>query len=188
MTNILAIAGSPTHPSRTYGVVEYTAKLLQQEGLHVDIISVRDLPAEDLVFGRYDSPALEQPKALLAKADGVIIATPIYKAAYTGVLKTFLDLLPQKSFTGKPVLPIALGGTIAHLLAIEYALKPVLSELGARHILATIYAVDKQIQRLADNNVLLDEEIDQRLKDVLKEFVKAVEYDAAAPQELVHAN
>ncbi|MHC5728650.1 MAG: NAD(P)H-dependent oxidoreductase, partial [Nostoc sp.] len=68
MTNILAIAGSPTHPSRTYGVVEYTAKLLQQEGLHVDIISVRDLPAEDLIFGRYDSPALEQPKALLAKA------------------------------------------------------------------------------------------------------------------------
>ncbi|MEH1966443.1 MULTISPECIES: NADPH-dependent FMN reductase [unclassified Nostoc] len=188
MANILAIAGSPTHPSRTYGVVEYTAKLLQQEGLHVDIISVRDLPAEDLVFGRYDSPALEQPKALLAKADGVIIATPIYKAAYTGVLKTFLDLLPQKSLTGKPVLPIALGGTIAHLLAIEYALKPVLSELGARHILATVYAVDKQIQRQADNSVLLDEEIEQRLKDVLKEFVKAVEYDAAAPQELVHAN
>ena len=188
MTNILAIAGSPTHPSRTYGVVEYTAQLLQQEGLHVDIISVRDLPAEDLVFGRYDSPALEEPKALLAKADGVIIATPIYKAAYTGVLKTFLDLLPQKSLTGKLVLPIALGGTIAHLLAIEYALKPVLSELGARHILATNYAVDKQIQRQADNSVLLDEEIEQRLKDVLNEFVKAVEYDAAAPQELVHAN
>lgn len=49
MTNILAIAG-PTHPSRTYGLVEYTAKILQQEGLHVDIISVRDLPAEDLVL------------------------------------------------------------------------------------------------------------------------------------------
>ncbi len=156
--------------------------------MHVDIISATDLPAEDLVFGRYDSPALEEPKALLANANGVIIATPIYKAAYTGVLKAFLDLLPQKSLTGKPVLPIALGGTIAHLLAIEYALKPVLSELGARHILATVYAVDKQVQRQPDNSVILDEEIDQRLKDVVKEFVKAVEYDAAAPEELVHAN
>jgi FMN reductase len=188
MTHILAIAGSPSHPSRTYGILEYSAKLLGQEGLHVDIISARDLPAEDLVFGRYDSSALEQPKALLAKADAVIISTPIYKAAYTGVLKAFLDLLPQKALSGKVVLPIATGGTIAHLLAIEYALKPVLFELGARHILSTIYAVDKQIQWQNDNSVQLDEEIDQRLKEVLKELVKAVKYYAVESQQLAHAN
>ena len=188
MTHILAIAGSPSHPSRTYGILLYTAKLLEQEGLHVDIISARDLPAEDLVFGRYDSPALEQPKALLAKADAVIISTPIYKAAYTGVLKAFLDLLPQKSLSGKVVLPIATGGTIAHLLAIEYALKPVLSELGARHILSTVYAVDKQLERLADGSVQPDEEIDLRLKEVIKELIKAVKYSAAESQELAQVN
>ncbi|WP_414756298.1 NADPH-dependent FMN reductase [Anabaena sp. CCY 9910] len=188
MARILAIAGSPSHPSRTYGILEHTAKLLQEEGLHVDILSVRDLPAEDLVFGKYDSPALEQPKDLLAKADGVIIATPIYKAAYTGVLKAFLDLLPQKSLTGKVVLPIATGGTIAHLLSVEYALKPILGELGARHILATVYAVDKQIERQTDGSVQLDAEIDQRLKEVLKDLVKAVKHSAIATQELVNAN
>lgn len=188
MARILAIAGSPSHPSRTYGILEHTAKLLQQQGLHVDILSVRDLPAEDLVFGKYDSPALEQPKDLLAKADGVIIATPIYKAAYTGVLKAFLDLLPQKSLTGKVVLPIATGGTIAHLLSIEYALKPILGELGARHILATVYAVDKQIERKADGSVQLDAEIDQRLNDVLKDLVKAVKVYSTATPELVNAN
>lgn len=188
MTNIVAIAGSPSHPSRTYGILEYAAKLLQQQGLNVDIISVRDFPAEDLVFGRYDSPALEQPKALLAKADGVIIATPIYKAAYTGVLKAFLDLLPQKALSGKVVLPIATGGTIAHLLAVEYALKPILSELGARHILASIYEVDKQIQQQTDGSLQLDEDIEQRLNDALKEFVKAVKYSLVEPPELAHAN
>jgi len=188
MARILAIAGSPSHPSRTYGILEHTAKLLQQQGLHVDILSVRDLPAEDLVFGKYDSPALEQPKDLLAKADGVIIATPIYKAAYTGVLKAFLDLLPQKSLTGKVVLPIATGGTIAHLLSVEYALKPILGELGARHILATVYAVDKQIERQADGSVQLDAEIDQRLNDVLKDLIKAVKAYTTATQELVNAN
>ena len=188
MTHILAIAGSPSHPSRTYGILQYTAKLLEAEDLHVDIISARDLPAEDLVYGRYDSPALEQPKALLAKADGVIISTPIYKAAYTGVLKAFLDLLPQKSLAGKVVLPIATGGTIAHLLAIEYSLKPVLSELGARHILPTVYAVDKQLERLPDGSVQPDEEIDQRLKEVLKEFVKAVQSSATESKQLAHSN
>ena len=119
MANILAIAGSPSHPSRTYGIVEYATTLLQPEGFHTDIISASDFPAEDLVLGRYDSPNLEQPKALLEKADGVIIATPIYKAAYTGLLKAFLDLLPQKAFLGKVILPIATGGTLAHLLAID---------------------------------------------------------------------
>ncbi|AFY31869.1 NADPH-dependent FMN reductase [Calothrix sp. PCC 7507] len=184
MTHILAIAGSPSHPSRTYGILEYATKLLKQEGLDIDLISVRDFPAEDLIFGRYDSPALEAPKASLAKADAVIIATPIYKASYTGVLKAFLDLLPQKSLTGKVVLPIATGGTIAHLLAVEYALKPILSELGARHILSTIYAVDKQIQRQDDGSLRLDEELEQRLNEVLKELVKAVKRSP----ELAHVN
>lgn len=181
MTNILAIAGSPSHPSRTYSLVEYTTNLLQQQGYNINIISVRDLPAEDLVFGRYDSPNLEQPKALLEKANGVIIATPIYKAAYTGLLKSFLDLLPQKALLDKIVLPIATGGTIAHLLAIDYALKPLLTELGARHILGGVYAVDKQIQRQQDGSIQLDEEIEQRLQHSLNDFVKAV----GLPKQLV---
>ncbi|BAY98786.1 NADPH-dependent FMN reductase [Tolypothrix tenuis PCC 7101] len=187
MAHILAIAGSPSHPSRTYSLLEYASKLLVQQGVTVDIISVRDIPAEDLAYGRYDSPALEKPKALLEKADGVIIATPIYKAAYTGVLKAFLDLLPQKSLAGKVVLPLATGGTIAHLLAIEYALKPVLSELGARHILSTIYSIDKQIQVQADGSIQLDAEIAQRLQDVLSDFAKVIDISAAT-KEVAHAN
>lgn len=174
MAKVLAIAGSPAHPSRTYALLEFAAQLLQQEGFQVDLISVRDLPAEDLVFGRYDSPALAQPKALLEQADAVLIATPIYKAAYTGLLKAFLDLLPQKALLGKVILPIATGGTIAHLLAIDYALKPVLSELGARHLLGGVYAVDKQIQRQDDGSVQVDPEIAERLKHSLGDLVAAV--------------
>ncbi|OUL27639.1 NADPH-dependent FMN reductase [Nostoc sp. 106C] len=186
MPHILAIAGSPSHPSRTYSLVEYASKILVQQGFTVDIISVRDIPAEDLAFGRYDSPALEKPKAILAKADGVIIATPIYKAAYTGVLKAFLDLLPQKALAGKVIVPLATGGTIAHLLATEYALKPVLSELGARHILSTIYSVDKQIQVQPDGSIQLDAEIAQRLQDVLHDLVKAIN-TSSATKEVAHA-
>lgn len=186
MTNIVAIAGSPSHPSRTYGLLEYANRLLRQENFKVTVISVRDLPAEDLVFGRYDSPALEQPKALLEEASGIIITTPIYKAAYTGLLKAFLDLLPQKALLGKVIFPIATGGTLAHLLAIDYALKPVLSELGARHILGGVYAVDKQIQWQTDGTVQLDEEIDQRLKHSLHDFREALNRAQPVSKEVVH--
>jgi FMN reductase len=174
MANILSIAGNPTNPSRTYGLLNYANAILQQEGFHTDTIAVRDFSAEDLVYGRYDSPNLEPVKALLNNADGVIVATPIYKAAYTGLLKAFLDLLPQKAFEGKVVLPIATGGTIAHLLAIDYALKPVLSELKARHILGGVYAVDKQLQFQPDGTIQVEEEIDQRLKHSLHDFAQAI--------------
>lgn len=174
MTTILAIAGSPTYPSRTYSLLEYSARQLEQDGIQTEILSVRDIPSEVLAYGQYDSPTLELPKSLLEQADGVIIATPIYKAAYTGVLKAFLDLLPQKALAEKVVLPIATGGTIAHLLAIDYALKPVLSELGARHFISTVYAVDQQIQRQPDGSIQLADEIEQRLKQSLQTLVQAV--------------
>ncbi|HEY9644207.1 MAG TPA: NADPH-dependent FMN reductase [Coleofasciculaceae cyanobacterium] len=187
MANILSIAGNPTNPSKTYGLLNYANTLLQQEGFHTDTIAVRDFPAEDLVYGRYDSPNLEPIKALLNNADGVIVATPIYKAAYTGLLKAFLDLLPQQALAGKVVLPIATGGTIAHLLAIDYALKPVLSELKARHILGGVYAVDKQIQLQADGSVQIEAEIDQRLKHSLRDFGEAVNLRQSATHGKAHA-
>lgn len=171
MVYVVALAGSPSHPSRTYGILEYATNLLQQQDIQTDIISVRDLPAQELVFGRYDSPALEPVKALIEKADALIIATPIYKASYTGVLKAFLDLLPQKALSGKVILPLATGGTLAHLLAIDYALKPVLSELGARNFLGTVYAIDTQIQKQEDGSFQFDAQIEERLKQSLDELV-----------------
>ena len=78
------------------------------------------------------------------------MSTPIYKAAYSGLLKSFLDLLPQDGLRGKVVLPLATGGSSAHLLALDYALKPVLGALGARHILDAVFATDDQFDLGAD--------------------------------------
>ncbi|WP_176471990.1 NAD(P)H-dependent oxidoreductase, partial [Shouchella clausii] len=63
-------------------------------------------------------------------------------------LKTYLDLLPQKSFENKILLPIVIGGSFGHLLAIEYALNPLLSALGANHIVNGVYTIDKQVERI----------------------------------------
>ena len=69
-----------------------------------------------------------------AAARGLVIATPVYKAAYSGLLKTFLDLLPQFGLREKVILPLVTGGTPAHVLAIDYALRPVLNSLDPLHI------------------------------------------------------
>jgi len=174
MANIIAIAGSPSHPSRTSVVVDYAKTILISEGLHLDVIKVRDLPAEDLVLAKFDSPAIQHAKALVEQASAVIIATPIYKASYTGVLKAFLDLLSPGALSGKVILPIATGGTLAHLLAIDYALKPVIAALGARYVLGGVYLSWPQIQ-VNDASVHLDGEIEQRLKASLYELVEATQ-------------
>jgi FMN reductase len=81
----------------------------------------------------------------VAEADAIVIATPVYKASYTGILKAFLDLLPQDGLKDKLVLPLATGGSQSHLLALDYALRPVLQALDARQVFTSIYATSQQL-------------------------------------------
>lgn len=173
MTKIVAIAGSPSHPSRSYAVLEEAQKILKTQGAELEILLVRDLPAEDLLHARFDSATINAATAQVTAADAVIISTPVYKAAYTGILKAFLDLLPQKALLGKPILPIATGGTLAHLLAIDYALNPVLGVLGATHILQGVYLVDTQFQRLETGGIeFSDPELQARFHNAITELLQ----------------
>ena len=94
-----------------------------------------------------------------------------------------LDLLDEKALAGKVVLPIATGGSPAHLLALEYGLKPVLS-LGARHILAGVYATDKQVRVDEAGQPHIDDDVRQRLEDSvdrLSEQLRPHAYVATKP-------
>jgi len=144
---IVGIQGSPSASSRSAGLLALAQSRLQGVASSVHTIAVRELPAQALLNAQFDHPLIRQALAEVAQAQVVLIATPIYKAAYSGVLKSFLDLLPQDALRGKTVLPLATGGSIAHLLALDYALKPVLSALGARDILDPVFATDAQITR-----------------------------------------
>jgi len=106
----------------------------------------------------------------VAQADGIVVSTPIYKASYTGVLKSFLDLLPQFGLAGKVVLPVATGGTLAHVLAIDYGLRPVLLALAAQHVVSGLFILDKLIERQAGGDVRLESEIQARLDLVVADF------------------
>jgi FMN reductase len=107
------------------------------------------------------------------------VATPIYKASYSGALKAFLDLLPQFALAGKVVLPLATGGTLAHVLALDYALRPVLVSLGAQHIVNGLFILDKTLI-VSDGAVALDPDVAQRLAAIVEDFVASVERRAVA--------
>jgi FMN reductase len=144
---IVGIQGSPSASSRSGSLLALAQAQLQGVASSAHLIAVRDLPAPALLHAQFEHPLIRQALAEVSQAQVVLIATPIYKAAYSGVLKAFLDLLPQDALRGKTVLPLATGGSIAHLLALDYALKPVLSALGARDILDPVFATDAQIPK-----------------------------------------
>lgn len=150
------------------------AWLRNKSGFETALVSVRDFPADDLILAKYDSPAFDGFKQLVSNAAGIIVSTPIYKAAYTGSLKALLDILPQYAFRGKTILPIASGGSLGHLLAIDYAIKPVLSTLGASDILQGVYLIDQQF-RVENGQPIIAEEIQQRLDESLSQFLANLE-------------
>ena len=142
---VVSIGGSPSLRSRSGVLLERSRQWLQDRGVEVVTFQVRDFPAEDLLHARFDSPHVQHFQQLVAQADGLIVSTPVYKASFSGALKTLLDLLPERALAHKIVLPIATGGSIAHMLAVDYALKPVLSALKAQETLQGIFADDSQI-------------------------------------------
>ncbi|OZU90563.1 FMN reductase (NADPH) [Virgibacillus indicus] len=172
MSEIVVLSGSPSEHSRSEQVLKYLGKLLNQENFSVVHISIKDVPHRDLFQGRFDSPAFTDIANLLQNAKGVIVGSPVYKGAYSGVLKALLDVLPQDVLRHTPVLPLMTGGSMSHLLALEYSLKPVLATLKG-HNLKGLYFLDRQIDKYKVNPII-DDAILERTKKQLYYFIEIV--------------
>ncbi|MEG8248361.1 MULTISPECIES: NADPH-dependent FMN reductase [Pseudomonas] len=172
---VVTLGGSPSQRSRSGVLLDKTRQWLQQQGVEVVSYQVRDFPAEDLLHARFDSPKVIDLLQQVANADGLVIATPVYKASFSGALKTVLDLLPERALAHKVVLPMATGGSIAHMLAVDYALKPVLSALKAQELLHGIFAEDSQIA-YGEGSVQaqLAPVLEQRLHEALEQLYSAM--------------
>ncbi|MEU0845867.1 NADPH-dependent FMN reductase [Streptomyces sp. NPDC005962] len=181
MTSLLAISGSPAVRSRTALLTGHLVQRLSLEGFQTGHVRVRDLPAAELLSGRADSPALYRALEAVSAADGVVVATPAYQAAYSGLLKTFIDLLPRNGLAGKAVLPLMTGGSHAHALAIDYALRPVLSSLGPRHIVRGVFVLDTDIGIGADGTLRVAPDTEPRLDQAVGEFLAALRSGVQLP-------
>ena len=172
---VVTLGGSPSQRSRSGVLLAKTRQWLQQQGVEVVSYQVRDFPAEDLLHARFDSPKVIDLLQQVANADGLVIATPVYKASFSGALKTVLDLLPERALAHKVVLLMATGGSIAHMLAVDYALKPVLSALKAQELLHGIFAEDSQIA-YGEGSVQaqLVPVLEQRLHEALEQLYSAM--------------
>ncbi|MFE2110962.1 NADPH-dependent FMN reductase [Kitasatospora sp. NPDC059463] len=179
MARILTLSGSPSATSRTTRLLGAAAHRLEARGHQVTALEVRRLPAEVLTGSDVTHPAVTEVADLLQRVDGVVVGTPVYKAAYSGLLKCLLDLLPQYALAGRTVLPLATGGSPAHVLAVDYALRPVLSAMGAAHVTQGWFVLDSHILTTPDGAVDLAPAAATALDEVVGRFADAL---PAAPE------
>ena len=92
MTKTVIINGANARTSRVSGIQHYIQENLE----NVTTIEVFALPADDLITANFASEEIKAANAAVEQADVLIVLTPIYKAAYSGILKSYLDLIPQK--------------------------------------------------------------------------------------------
>jgi FMN reductase len=179
MSRILTVSGSPRQHSRSARLLDHVASDLAVSGHHIEHLRLLDLPAEALLHGDAANPQIVRAEQRLERADGVVIATPVYKASYTGLLKAWLDVLPQLALTEKTVLPLATGGSLAHALALDYALRPVLQAMGARHVVQGYLVMDRYIETDGRDGVTtVTGDALPGLRDVVDGFRRALAYDA----------
>lgn len=121
-----------------------TTSALADRGIDAEVTTIElrehahDLTDNLLTF--FASEPLQAAKDAVAASDGVIAVTPIFSASYNGLFKTFLDLLDDDALTGTPVLLGATAGTARHSLALEHAIRPLLSYLRALTTPTAVFA------------------------------------------------
>jgi len=98
---LVALSGSPSARSRSAWLLQLTQTRLEALLRQATTIALRELPPRSLLAGDAQQPAIDTAVQTLLRADVVLVATPIYKAAYSGLLKSFLDLLPGDALRGK---------------------------------------------------------------------------------------
>jgi FMN reductase len=144
MTTIVAISAGLSDPSTTRMLADRLAESVREQfgDASVEVVSLRELAHEitDATLTGFASPRLQDVIDQVVAADGLIVVTPIFKASYPGLFKSFIDALDADALVGKPVLLAATGGTARHSLAIDYALRPLFAYLQTLVVPTGVFA------------------------------------------------
>jgi len=145
----VVVVGNPKPASRTRQAAELLCERLTGTP-PTAVVDVIDLGPGLLGWG---DPAVAAAKETVKAADLLVVASPTFKATYTGLLKLFLDQFGQGELGGIPTFPLMLGGSANHFLAPELTLRPVLVEIGASCPAPSLYLIDSDY----DTSPALDE-------------------------------
>jgi FMN reductase len=148
---LAVVSGGLSNPSSTRLLADRltaaTVEALKARGddATVEVVELREYArdlADNLVTG-FAGRSLQTAVDTVTGADGLIAVTPIFSASYSGLFKTFFDVLDKDALVGKPVLMGATAGTARHSLALEHAVRPLFSYLRAVTVPTAVFAASE---------------------------------------------
>ncbi|MET0424036.1 MAG: FMN reductase [Actinoplanes sp.] len=146
--SLVVVSAGLSQPSSTRLLADQLSAAVVAEaaghGLSLDVrvVELRDLAhdiANHLLTG-FPPADLKEALDAVAAADGVIAVTPIFTASYSGLFKSFFDVLDKDALADKPVLIAATAGTARHSLSLEHALRPLFAYLRAVVVPTAVFA------------------------------------------------
>ncbi|WP_431915141.1 FMN reductase [Nonomuraea jabiensis] len=150
---LVVVTAGLTQPSSSRLLADRLAEAVtRQAQAEVRVIELRDLAvdiANNFVTG-FPNTRLREVIEAVTEADGLIAVTPIFSGSYSGLFKSFFDVIDNGALAGKPVLIAATGGTARHSLALEHALRPLFAYLRAIVVPTAVYAASEDWGGAAD--------------------------------------
>ncbi|WP_100811271.1 MULTISPECIES: FMN reductase [unclassified Microbacterium] len=149
----------------------------------VDTIELRDYAHDitnNLLTG-FAPPALEAAINTVVSSDALITVTPIFSTSYSGLFKSFIDVLDPDALTGKPVLIGANAGTPRHSLAIDYAIRPLFAYLHADAISTGVFAASSDWGAQGDGVAPLGDRIDKAARELADALARRETAESADP-------
>jgi FMN reductase len=148
VTSLVVVSAGLSQPSSTRLLADRLAAAsvaaLRAGGREADVrvVELRDLAhavTDNLLTG-FPAGDLADAVAAVAAADAVIAVSPVFSASYSGLFKSFFDVLDEGALDGTPVLMAATAGTARHSLVLEHAMRPLLSYLHAAPLPTAVFA------------------------------------------------
>ncbi|MEU4874153.1 CE1759 family FMN reductase [Streptomyces sp. NPDC021608] len=143
---LVVVSAGLSVPSSTRLLADRLAQAVQrQASADVEVVELRDLAVEIAhhFTNGFPGRALAAALEAVTAADALIVVTPVFSASYSGLFKSFFDVLDQEALAGKPVLIAATGGSARHSLVLEHALRPLFSYLRAVVVPTAVYAASE---------------------------------------------
>ena len=156
---VVAVSGGLQRPSKAAALAEHLLELIAEDvPCERRLVELGQLAPQfaGAVWRSQLPDAVERELAVVEQADVLVVTTPVYRGAYTGLFKHFFDFIHQDALIDKPVLLAATGGSERHALVIDHQLRPLFSFFQARTLPLGVYATDKDFvdYRLQDEALI----------------------------------
>ena len=186
---IAVISAGLSNPSSTRmladRLVAATRAALTERGIasEADVFELRDHAHEitDNLLTGFAPPALESTINAVVSADALIAVTPIFSTSYSGLFKSFIDVLDPDALTGTPVLIGANAGTPRHSLAIDYAIRPLFAYLHAEPVSTGVFAASADWGGSGDGVAPLGERIERGARELAEAIARRDPATASDP-------